>query len=61
MILSINFVILTFCKFFVKFSENILGSVSMKIFFYFFLEGKNIATSVQKIRVGQVSGNTGIF
>ena len=32
MILSINFAILTFFMIFVQFSENILGSVGMKIF-----------------------------
>ena len=60
MILSVNFAILTFFKFWPIF-WNILGSVGMTFFFFLFLEGnKNCRVGI-KNRVGRVSGNTGIF
>ena len=60
MIQSINFAIMTFFFFLVFYSIfwNILGSVGMKIFFIFFLEGnKNCRVGTKKKnRVGRVSG-----
>ena len=38
-----------------------LGSVGMKIFLFIFLEGHKKCRVGTKNRVGQVSGNTGIF
>ena len=49
MILSIKFAILTFFKFFCPIFCTILGSVGMKIFFIFFLEGnKNFRVGTKK-------------
>ena len=49
MILSINFAILTFLKFFFPIFWIILGSVGMKIFLFFFWKAIKIAGSAQKI------------
>ena len=58
MILSINFAILTFLRFLSNFLI-ILGSIGMKIFFFFFLEGNKQGRHKKKI--GRVSGNKGMF
>ena len=60
MILSINFAILTFFSFLSNFLKHFRVGRDENLFIFFW-EAIKIAGSAQKIKVGWVSGNTGIF